>query len=188
MDRIRFIHLCFILISLICLRFWLHQNCAFDSTRIAVWAILYLRFWQSRRKVLDVDQAGSAQTTAFALDEVHALQFPEQLDRFVFGTAERFLHFPDGVNDIHPPLLVQPAIFYGQAHAVQQDAVQCPGIRGKLPEAVVLEQCFRNTEVGKQFARLPVEVVVTHGINGSSSHGLWHLSYTGLLRCHILPI
>ena len=72
-DRVRIVPLCLILISLICLRFWLLQNCAFGNTRIAVWAILYLRFWQSRRKVLDVDQAGSAQTTAFALDEVGVL-------------------------------------------------------------------------------------------------------------------
>ena len=43
-DRVRIVPLCFILISLICLRFWLFQSCAFGSTRIAVWAILYLRF------------------------------------------------------------------------------------------------------------------------------------------------
>ena len=70
--------------------------------------------------------------------------------------------FPDGVDDIHPPLLVQPAVLCGQAHAVQQDAVQRPGIGGKLPEAVVLEQCFRDAEVGEQLARLPVEVVQRH--------------------------
>ena len=40
--------LCFILISLIRLRFWPHLNCTFGSTRIAVCTILYLRFWQSR--------------------------------------------------------------------------------------------------------------------------------------------
>ena len=36
--------------------------------------------------------------------------------------------------------------------AVQQNAVQCPGIRGKLPEAVVLEQRLGDAEVGEQFA------------------------------------
>ena len=122
-DRVRIVPLCFILISLICLRFWLLQNCAFGSTRIAVWAILYLRFWQAGGKVLDIDQAGSAQTTAFALDEVDVLQFPEQLDRLVLGSAEGFLHFPDGVDDIHPPLLVQPTVLCRQAHAIQQNAV-----------------------------------------------------------------
>ena len=111
-----------------------------------------MRFWQAGGKVLDVDQAGSAQATAFTLDEVDVLQLPEQFDRLVFGTAEGFLHFPDGVDDIHPPLLVQPAVLCGQAHAVQQDAVQCPGIGGELPEAVVLEQCLGDAEVGEQFA------------------------------------
>ena len=155
---------------------------------IAVWAILYLRFWQAGGKVLDVDQARSAQTTALALDEVHVLQFPEQLDRLMLGAAEGFLHFPDGVDDIHPTLLVQPAVLCRQAHAVQQDAVQRSGIGGELPETVVLEQCLWDAEIGEQFARLTIEVVVTHGINGSSTHGLRHLSYTGLLQCHILPI
>ena len=125
-----------------------------------------------------VDQAGSAQTTALALDEVNVLQLPEQLDRLVLGAAERFLHFPDGVNDIHSPLLVQPAVLDRQAHAVQQDAVQCPGIGGEMPEAVVLEQCLGDAEIGEQFARLTIEVVVAHSINGSSTHGLRHLSYT----------
>ena len=134
------------------MRFWLLQNCAFSSTRIAVWAILYLRFGQAGGKVLDVDQAGSAQTTPLALDEVDALQFPEQLDRFMLGAAERFLYFPDGVDDIHPPLLVQPAVLDRQAHAVQQDAVQRPGIGGELPEAAVVEQCLGDAEVGEQFA------------------------------------
>ena len=144
------------------MRFWLLQNCAFGSTRIAVWAILYLRFWQAGGKVLDIDQAGSAQTTAFALDEVDVLQFPEQLDRLVFGAAEGFLHFPDGVDDIHPPLLVQPTVPCRQAHTIQQDAVQCPGIGGELPETAVLEQCFRDAEVGEQLARLTIEVVQRH--------------------------
>jgi len=137
-----------------------------------------LRFGQAGGKVLDINQAGSAQTTAYALDEVELLQFPEQLDRLVFGTAEGFLHFPDGVNDIHSPLLIQPAVFCGQAHAVQQDAVQCPGIGGELPETAILEQCLWDAEIGEQFARLTIEVVVAHSINGSSTHGLRHLSYT----------
>ena len=109
-DRVRIVPLCFILISLICLRFWLFQNCAFGSTRIAVWAILYLRFGQAGGKILDVDQAWSAQPTTFALDEVELLQFPEQLDRLVFGSTEGFLYFPACVDDIHSPLLVQPAV------------------------------------------------------------------------------
>ena len=46
--------------------------------------------------------------------------------------------------------------------AVQQNAVQCPGIRGKLPEAVVLEPCPGNAEIGEQFARLTIKVVQHH--------------------------
>lgn len=89
-------------------------------------------------------------------------QLPEQLDRLVFGAAERFLHFPDSVDDIHAPLLIQPAVLCRQAHAVKQDAVQRPGIGGELSETAVLKESFRNTEVGEQFARLPIEVVEHH--------------------------
>ena len=162
MDRVRIVPLCLILISLICLQFWLLQNCAFGSTRIAVCAILYLRFWQAGGKVLNVDQAGSAQTTALALNEVDVLQFPEQLDRLVLAAAEGFLHFPDSVDDIHPALLVQPAVLCRQTHAVQQNAVQRPGIGGELPETAVLEQCLGDAEIGEQFARLTIEVVQRH--------------------------
>ena len=98
----------------------------------------------------------------FALDEVDVLQFPEQFDRFVFGAAEGFLHFPDGVDEIHSPLLVQPAVLDRQAHAVQQDTVQCPGIGGELPETAVLEQCLGDAKIGEQFARLTIEVVQHH--------------------------
>ena len=99
---------------------------------------------------------------AFAFDEVDVLQLPEQFDRLVFGAAEGFLHLPDSVDDIHPTLLVQPAVLYRQAHAVQQDAVQCPGICGELPETAVLEQCLGDAEIGEQFARLTIEVVQHH--------------------------
>ena len=34
----------------------------------------------------------------------------EQLDRLVFGATEGFLYFPACVDDIHSPLLVQPAV------------------------------------------------------------------------------
>ena len=80
----------------------------------------------------------------------------------MFGAAEGFLNFPDRVDDIHPALFIQPAVLCGQAHAVKQDAVQGPGIRGELPETAVLKECFRDTEVGKQFTRLTVKVVEHH--------------------------
>ena len=46
--------------------------------------------------------------------------------------------------------------------AVQQNAVQCPGIGGDLPETAVLEQCPENAEIGEQFARLTIKVVQRH--------------------------
>lgn len=46
--------------------------------------------------------------------------------------------------------------------AVQQNAVQCPGIGGDLPETAVLEQCPGNAEIGEQLARLTIKVVQRH--------------------------
>ena len=46
--------------------------------------------------------------------------------------------------------------------AVQQDAVQRPGIGGELPETAVLEQCLGDAKVGEQLARLTIEVVQRH--------------------------
>ena len=54
-------------------------------------------------------------------------------------------------EDEHPVLLVQPAVFHGQAHAVKQDTVQCFGISGELPETAVLKECFRDAIIRKQF-------------------------------------
>ena len=34
----------------------------------------------------------------------------------------------DREEDEHPVLRVQPAVFHGQAHAVEQDAIECFGI------------------------------------------------------------
>ena len=107
-------------------------------------------------------EAGMIDTYSLPSPNFGVLQFPEQLDRLVLGAAKGFLHFPDGVDDIHPPLLVQPAVLDRQAHAVQQNAVQCPGIGGELPKTAVLEQCFRDAEVGEQLARLTIKVVQRH--------------------------
>ena len=46
--------------------------------------------------------------------------------------------------------------------AVQQNAVQCPGIGGDLSETAVLEQCPENAEMGEQLARLTIKVVQRH--------------------------
>ena len=66
-------------------------------------------------------------------------------------------------EDEHPVLLVQPAVFHGQAHAVQQDTVQGFGICGKRLEAAILKQQLGNSIEGEQLAGLPIEVIKVCG-------------------------
>ena len=65
-------------------------------------------------------------------------------------------------GEIQSTVSTVSAVLDRQAHAVQQDAVQRPGIGGELPETMVLEQCLGDAEIGEQFARLPIEIVERH--------------------------
>ena len=82
----------------------------------------------------------------------------------MLGAAKGFLHFPDGVDDIHPPLLVQPAVFHRQAHAVQQDTIQGFGIRGQALEPLLLKKSLWNAVEGEKLSSLSVEVVKGHAV------------------------
>lgn len=62
----------------------------------------------------------------------------------------------------HPVLLVQPAVFHRQAHAVQQDAVQGFCIGGQTLEPWLLKKSLGNAVERKQFSGLSVKVVKGH--------------------------
>ena len=67
-------------------------------------------------------------------------------------------------DDEHSALLVQPAVFYGQAHAVKQDAVQRFGIRGQILKPLFLKKSLWNAVEGEQFTGLPIEVIMGHAV------------------------
>ena len=65
-------------------------------------------------------------------------------------------------EDEHPVLLVQPAVFHRQAHAVQQDAVQGFCIGGQTLEPWLLKKSLGNAVEGEQLSGLSVKVVKSH--------------------------
>ena len=64
----------------------------------------------------------------------------------------------------HPVLLVQPAVFHRQAHAVKQDAVQRFGIGGQILKPLLLKKSLWNAVERKQLSGLSVKVVKGHTI------------------------
>ena len=67
-------------------------------------------------------------------------------------------------DDEHPTLLVQPAILGRQAHAIEQDAVECFGIRGQALEPLLLKKSLWNAVEGEKLSSLSVEVVKGHAV------------------------
>jgi len=61
-------------------------------------------------------------------------------------------------------LLVQPAILGRQAHAIEQDAVECFGIRGQALEPLLLKKSLWNAVEGEKLSSLSVEVVKGHAV------------------------
>ena len=67
-------------------------------------------------------------------------------------------------EDEHPVLLVQPAVFHRQAHAVKQDTVQDFCIGGQTLEPWLLKKSLGNAVERKQFSGLPVEIIKDHAV------------------------
>ncbi len=63
-----------------------------------------------------------------------------------FSMSENLPYFLDGEVDKYPVLLVPPAIPGGQAHAVEQQAVQPLGLREKAPKVRVGHKLAGNAD------------------------------------------
>lgn len=75
----------------------------------------------------NIDFRRSAQPLLDPPYEAHAfgaVQLHEQLDRLIRLAAELFARLLQRKVDIHMAIIVHPAVFHGQAHAVQHEAVQ----------------------------------------------------------------
>ena len=103
----------------------------------------------------------SVHTYGYSL-QTKLFEFPEQLGRFVVCATQRPLDILYCEDNEHPVLLVLPAVFYRQAHAVKQDAVQGFCIGGQTLEPWLLKKSLGNAVEGEQFSGLSVKVVKGH--------------------------
>ena len=84
-------------------------------------------------KLFDVDFGRAALALLDALDQANALagiQLGQQLDGLIMPAVQVGLYLVQRVVNINTAQLVIPAVSGGQAHAVQQQAVQQLGVRG----------------------------------------------------------
>lgn len=116
MDRwISIVPISLILISIDCVRFSEVKSSGLGKCRLPVFGSLDFLFPD---KVLNVDFCGAALALLLALNQAHLVQLGEQGHRLVMAAAHRVHRFFQREVDEHALLFVQPAIAYGQPHAV----------------------------------------------------------------------
>ena len=89
------------------------------------------RFW-GQDEILDVDAGGPSLALLLPLDQADTVlvQFPEQLRGLVLPAAHKVHGVLLGEINVNAPVAVHPAVFDGQPHAVQQEAVEDLGLNG----------------------------------------------------------
>ena len=78
-------------------------------------------------EAFNIDFGGAALPLLDPLNEAEtflaSVQFCQEPDRLFMAAVQVLLYLVQGVIDEHTPHIVIPAVFGGQAHAVQQEAV-----------------------------------------------------------------
>ena len=87
------------------------------------------------------------------------IQLCQQLHRLVTSAAKIVGNFFDCVINEHAPVLVVPAVFLGQPHAVKQQAIQQLCFDGYVFESLVRNQQAGNTEVAELFRFVAIEII-----------------------------
>jgi len=80
----------------------------------------------------------------------------------LIGAVQRLHDFLKGEDYVDAVLLIQPVVFEGQAHTIQQYAIQHLGISGQIFELGVRKKRFRNPIECKLFRLYAIEVIVLH--------------------------
>ena len=89
-----------------------------------------------------------------ALNQANAfagVQLRQQAHGLVPVTVYGCTHFFCSVVDINPSCVVMPAVFRGQAHAVQQHTIEQLGVRGNVFEFLIRDQQAGDFEIDKFF-------------------------------------
>ena len=139
MDRwmdiaeIRIVLLSIVIINIIPCGFSAVLTATFPQARMRLFRSLGCGFTAVRRAIvlrrgerLDVYARRLSQTLLNPFDETDAglrIQFPQELGRLIVTAAQILLDLSQGIVDKDAVLLVIPAAFGGQSHAIQQKAV-----------------------------------------------------------------
>ena len=108
-------------------------------------------------KVLDVNLRGLPLTLPLPLNQAETFQFPHERCRLVVATADTLLDLRLNEVDVHPALRVDPAVFGGKPHPVQQQAVKGYGFHGEA--AIAGQEGLGDTEKAGRKTLGSVEVI-----------------------------
>ena len=87
------------------------------------------------------------------------VQLGKQLHRLIAPAAEIVGNFFDCVINEHAPVLVVPAVFLGQPHAVKQQTIQQLRFDGDVFEPLMGNQQAGDTEIAELFRFVTVEII-----------------------------
>ena len=124
-----------------------------------------LRGTFSFRKLLDIDFSGLALPLLFPLDQADPLdriQLCQKLTGFAVAAVQVLLDFVDGIIDIYPALLIQPAVSHGQAHAVKQQRIEQLCVHGQPLKLLARHKQAGDADKRIAFGLSAVEIVVVH--------------------------
>ena len=124
------------------------------------------RWYGSGRKLLDIDSRRPALALPDTLDQPDpsaSVQFRKQPDGLSVAAKQRLLYLVQRIVYINTPLLIVPAVFHGQAHAVKQEAIQQLGVRGQVFEIATGHKLPGDAVKGKLLA-LAAIVIIEKGL------------------------
>ena len=85
----------------------------------------------------------------------------------MIGAVQRLHDFLKGEDYVDAVLLIQPVVFEGQAHTIQQYAIQHLGISGQIFELGVRKKALLESD------RMKIVPPVRHKSNRIASHVLY---------------
>lgn len=125
-----------------------------------------LRRYGAGGEAFDIDLSGAALPLLDPLNEAEAflagVQLCQEPDRLFMAAVQVLLYLVQGVVDEHTPHIVIPAVFGGQAHAVQQEAVQEFCVCGQLFERLPGNELPGNTVESKLIALVAIVIIEVH--------------------------
>ena len=125
-----------------------------------------LRRYGAGGEAFDMDFGGAALPLLDPLNEAETflagVQLRQEPDSLLVAAVQVLLYFIQGIVDEHTSHIVIPAVFGGQAHTVQQEAVQEFCVCGQLFERLPGNELPGNTVESKLIALVAIVIIEVH--------------------------